>query len=229
MKALCVVLTLVILACAALAPAERRVVLGKLGQVTEVTRIHAAPNTRSRVFYRARAFEYIVLRDAERQGWFRVLMSNGLWGYIQADTVARLPYNVTHTPSSRPGGNVASRGALAQYALNYTGTPYEWGGNDMRNGVDCSGFVKNLFGRIGVNLPRTAARQARVGKPIYRLEDLKPGDRLYFWERRRNTIGHTGIYLGNGFFVHSSRGRGGVATDDLRKPTWRNTLVAARR
>jgi len=68
-----------------------------------------------------------------------------------------------------------------------------------------------------------------VGTPVTRLEDLQPGDRLYFWDAKRGMIGHTGIYLGGGYFVHSSRGHGGVNTDYLGQKKWLNILVAARR
>jgi cell wall-associated NlpC family hydrolase len=129
---------------------------------------------------------------------------------------------------------VASRGGdarskMADYSLKFQGTPYVWGGNDELNGIDCSGFVKKMYGKIGLSLPRTAAEQALVGKPIYNLEDLQKGDRLYFWDKKRGKIGHTGIYLGDGNFVHSSSGRGGVATDYLGSDRWLKILVAARR
>lgn len=65
--------------------------------------------------------------------------------------------------------------------------------------------------------------------PITRYEDLQPGDRLYFWSTSRNKVGHTGIYLGNGYFSHSSTTNGGVATDNLGNPHWQKMLVAARR
>ncbi|HXH60610.1 MAG TPA: NlpC/P60 family protein, partial [Fimbriimonadaceae bacterium] len=95
-------------------------------------------------------------------------------------------------------------------------------------------FVKDVFADIGVELPRTAAEQYKVGTPVTRLEDLKPGDRLYFWDNKRGIIGHTGIFVGfqsdgGAYFIHSSKSRGGVATSDLRNPMWRRLLVAARR
>jgi cell wall-associated NlpC family hydrolase len=126
--------------------------------------------------------------------------------------------------------NEATGNPLVDYALKFQGTPYEWGGNDLVNGIDCSGFVKQVMkGTIGYNLPRTAAEQALVGTPIRRFEDLRPGDRLYFRMRSESKISHTGIYMGNWRFVHSSHGKGGVSTDSLTKASWRNMLVAARR
>lgn len=202
-------------------------VIGKLGQTVEAAPIYAEPNLKGRTMYQAKPFEYLVIRSTRFEPWLAVVMQNGRLGYIRTDRVARLPYDVSMDLAASRGSN--AKGALAGYALKYVGTPYKWGGNDLQRGIDCSGFVQQLFGKIGVDLPRTAAQQALVGQQIARLEDLRSGDRLYFWDRGRGKIGHTGIYMGNGYFVHSSSGRRGVATDDLRDPKWSKTLVAARR
>ncbi len=206
-------------------------VLGKLGQATASTRIYASPNTRSRVFYRVKPFEYLVVRDSNDSRWISVLLQTGVYGYAPKKDVAELPYQVTTSQSRRASPALTSRtgSALASYSLNFLGTPYKWGGNDEYSGIDCSGFVKKLYGKVGVDLPRTADEQSRVGQPITDLAYLQPGDRLYFWEAKRGRIGHTGMYLGNGYFVHSSMGHKGVATDYLDTPKWRKILVAARR
>ncbi len=219
--------------------------LGKLGQTTARVAIYAAPTTRAQVFYRAKPYDYVIVRTAATKiGWVRVVMATGIDGYAKRDKVAVLPYDIVAkaaTPTAVPTVNRGARGsaaplsrggagyAVVSNALNYRGTPYVWGGTDLQRGIDCSGFVQKLYGGVGVNLPRTAAEQALVGQPITRLQDLQPGDRLYFWERKRGKIGHTGIYMGNGYFVHSSRGHQGVATDYLGKPNWLRILVAARR
>lgn len=216
-------------------PATKKVVIGKLGQALESSKIHATPSTRGRVYYKVKPYEYLVVKPAKKKGWTLVYMQNQTYGYIQDSKVAVLPYEVSAdvTTSSSSSGKTAlssrSASAVADYALNFKGTPYKWGGNSLTGGIDCSGFVKELFEEAGVNLPRTAAQQLKVGKAITRLEDLQKGDRLYFWDKKRNMVGHTGIYLGEGFFVHSSSSRGGVATDNLNDSKWRSILVAARR
>lgn len=208
--------------------------LGKLGQATAVASIYSRMTSSSRVYYHCKAYEYLIVREANSR-WTAVVMENGQLGYIAKTKVAVLPYTVTTRSAQTPPPATTSRGSaearalLANYSLNYVGTPYKWGGNDLNRGIDCSGFVQQLYGGIGINLPRTAREQAKVGQPITRLEDLKPGDRLYFWDARKQYIGHTGLYLGNGYFVHASSNHGEVATDDLRNPHWRNKLVAARR
>lgn len=221
---------------------QTKVVLGKLGQATSASAIHFRPSSSSGVYYRVQAYQYLIVRQGPSASWTKVLMSNGRYGYVSANAVAELPYEIVQKPgnreASRPaalmsrGGAVARGGEGAQaanYALNFIGTPYKWGGNDEYNGIDCSGFVKKVYGTIGESLPRTAAEQATVGQPIERLEDLRAGDRLYFWDSKRGKIGHTGIYLGNTYFVHASSGHGQVATDYLGSAKWLRMLVAARR
>lgn len=232
--------SLLLLAVSALSSAAGPL-LGKMGQATAATKIYASPTTSSRVFYRVKPFEYLIVRNrTAKAGWVRILMANGIDAYTRKDRVAVLPYDVRAkeaptaavryaSRSTAPASRGSAGATVVNQAMAYRGTPYQWGGNDLRNGIDCSGFVKQLYGQVGVDLPRTAAQQALVGQPITRLEDLRAGDRLYFWERKRGIIGHTGIYMGNGYFVHSSRGHRGVATDVLSKGNWLKILVAARR
>ncbi len=196
-------------------------VLGNLGQAVETTNIYASPNTKSRIFYTAKQYKYLIV-SKYTDTYHKVVMSNGVYGYARTSKVAMLPQLVRQSTQS------SSRAVAATKGLNYIGTPYVWGGDNINSGIDCSGFVKKLYGDIGINLPRTAAEQAKVGTPIHRLQDLIAGDRLYFWEKKRATIGHTGLYLGNGYFVHSSRGKNGVDTDKLTEK-WQRILVAARR
>lgn len=218
---------------------EKRVVLGKLGQAIKETKILSKPG--GRAYYTVKPFEYLVLKTSDKPNTYKVLLQNGRDGYVNTDDVAKLPYDVTRpaTTVAKASGTTKrsgtttltsrSRAAIADYSLNFTGTPYKWGGNDPKNGIDCSAFVKYLYGQIGVSLPRTAAEQVKVGQPIARLEDLQPGDRLYFWSSSRNTIGHTGIYLGNGYFCHATSSKGKVTTDYLGTDKWLKILVAARR
>ncbi len=206
-------------------------VLGNLGQATGSVLIKSKASDRSATYYRVRPYEYLVVNSYDKAGvWFKVLMSDGRSGYVRSSAVAKLPYQVTSASESPSYSNYGggSGSAIANYSLKFIGTPYKWGGNDPNAGIDCSGFVKQMYGTIGVSLPRTAAEQALVGQPVTRLEQLVPGDRLYFWENKRQKIGHCGIYLGRGYFVHSSVGKKGVSTDYLTKK-WLQILVAARR
>ncbi|MGZ5500860.1 MAG: C40 family peptidase [Nitrososphaeraceae archaeon] len=82
---------------------------------------------------------------------------------------------------------------------------------------DCSGFVYYLFTTIGVSIPRTSIGQSEIGKKLTR-EELKKGDMLFFDTYQRNHINHSGVYLGDGKFIHSSSGKAyGVIISDLDK------------
>lgn len=230
----------VAVAFAVTAGAMAQSVIGMLGQTVAKTTIYRQPSTKSAKLYTVQAYEYLVVGKSPHAGWTKVVMSDGTVGYIATEAVAELPYEVktqadrnargSTGPSRGATSNGADpRGAMAGYALNFVGTKYVWGGNSLTEGVDCSGFVQQLYGKIGIQLPRTASTQANVGEPIYNLEDLRAGDRLYFWDAKLGKIGHTGIYLGNGYFVHSSSSEKSVVTDFLGKKHWLDKLVSARR
>jgi len=114
---------------------------------------------------------------------------------------------------------------IVQESFRYLGLPYRYGGH-LPYDTDCSLFVQRVFLSQGVNLPRTAAAQSQVGTPVA-LNELRPGDRLYFINSR-GVINHTGIYIGAGRFIHASSNRGCVAVDNLANSYLRR-LVAIRR
>ena len=119
---------------------------------------------------------------------------------------------------------------LAQ-ARYYRDTPYARGGSLLTgNATDCSGFVQYIYKGFKINLPRSSAEQAEVGKVVTQDMDfskLLPGDLLFF--RRGGRVGHAGIYLGGGKMIHASNYRNGVTVTDLRQPYYEGTFVVARR
>lgn len=101
--------------------------------------------------------------------------------------------------------------SLLKEADSWIGTPYAWGGND-RKGVDCSGFVTQVFLRsLDISLPRTSQQQMEYCRPVDR-KDLLPGDLVFFTVRGGDRVGHVGIYIGNGQMVHASSSKGVVIT-----------------
>jgi cell wall-associated NlpC family hydrolase len=122
-------------------------------------------------------------------------------------------------------------GLLAK-AKTYLGLPYRRGGVSPK-GFDCSGFVRYVFGSMGIDLDRTSGAQAKQGDPID-LAHIQPGDLLFFSTRgMRKGISHVGIYLGEGRFIHSSTWRGsgthGVKLADLASNYFSERLVSIRR
>lgn len=93
---------------------------------------------------------------------------------------------------------------LLNVADDWLGTPYRFGGT-TKSGVDCSGFVQNVYKSIGINLPRTSSDQYAFTRRISK-DDLKIGDLVFF--RRTARISHVGIYIGNNYMIHASTSRG---------------------
>jgi len=101
------------------------------------------------------------------------------------------------TPSYDPNLPTPRYGQVVGIALQYLGIPYVWGGSSPSTGFDCSGFVAYVFAQVGVSLPHHAASQYGYGTPVP-YDQLAPGDLVFF-----SGLGHVGIYIGEGQFVHA--------------------------
>ena len=106
------------------------------------------------------------------------------------DTAVVVPTYDADLPAARYGGVVG-------IALQYLGIPYVWGGSSPSTGFDCSGFTSYVFAQVGVSLPHHAASQYSMGTPVS-YDQLAPGDLVFF-----SGLGHVGIYIGEGQFVHA--------------------------
>ena len=117
-------------------------------------------------------------------------------------------------------------------ARHYRDAPYSRGGSlATGSSTDCSGFVQFIYQGFKIDLPRSSAEQAQVGKVVTHNMDfskLLPGDLLFF-RRGGHHIGHAGIYLGEGKMIHASNRRWGVTITDLRQPYYEGTFVVAKR
>lgn len=98
------------------------------------------------------------------------------------------------TGSSSQGSATGS--AIVNYALQFVGNPYVWGGTSLTNGADCSGFVQQVYAHFGYSLPRTSSEQRSVGRAVS-YSEAQPGDIICY-------SGHVAIYMGNGQIVHAS-------------------------
>ena len=161
----------------------------------------------------------------ERGTHWGVVMINGSIGWIDQsclevsnDTIPAEQLDLM----LRGGG----RADVVNEARRYLGVPYRYGGSLPYN-VDCSLLVQTAYGSCGVRLPRTAASQFEVGRPV-NYNELAPGDRLYF-VNRSGRINHTGMYTGDGMFIHASSRRGCVGVDSLSDSFYWSRFIGARR
>ena len=117
----------------------------------------------------------------------------------------------------------ARYGQVVGIALQYLGTPYVWGGSSPATGFDCSGFVAYVYAQVGVSLPHHAASQYGYGTPVSR-DQLEPGDLVFF-----DGLGHVGIYIGGGQFVHAPHTGDVVKISSLYESWYASTYYGARR
>ncbi len=118
------------------------------------------------------------------------------------------------------------KAVLIPMAESALGVPYKFGGTTME-GFDCSGFVRWAYSYAGVKLPRTAREQSKLGTAISDRNGLEVGDIVAFYNRKRGY--HTGIYVGDGKFVHSPSRRKKVQISKLSNPYFNNSYLGARR
>lgn len=114
---------------------------------------------------------------------------------------------------------------LVDSAYQYIGVPYVFGGNTPK-GFDCSGFTKYVFSNNGIELPRMADEQYRMGFRV-RKNELIPGD-LVFFTTYEPGVSHTGIYVGDGNFI-SATSSGGIRVDSLKSGYWSERYIGAKR
>ncbi|MEE0425777.1 MAG: NlpC/P60 family protein [Blautia sp.] len=107
--------------------------------------------------------------------------------------------------SSSSGSSSSGSGSgssVVNYATQFVGNPYVWGGTSLTSGADCSGFVQSVYANFGVSLPRTSYEQQNAGTEVS-YADAQPGDLICYG-------GHVAIYMGNGQIVHASNAKDGI-------------------
>ena len=118
-----------------------------------------------------------------------------------ANTVDPSEYESSSSSSSSGSGS-----SVVNYATQFVGNPYVWGGTSLTDGADCSGFVQSVYKNFGVDLPRTSYEQQNAGTEVS-YEDAQPGDLICYG-------GHVAIYMGDGKIVHASNAKDGIKVSD---------------
>ena len=130
--------------------------------------------------------------------------------YVEEDYEQEEEVTYSETTSSGDGSYIVD------YAKQYVGNPYVYGGNSLTNGVDCSGFTQQVFGDNGISLARTAADQSQGGQDVS-MDDLQAGDLLFY--DNGGYVGHVAIYCGDGTVVHASNEETGITISDANYRT----------
>ena len=142
-------------------------------------------------------------------GWVKINVDSDQ-GYVSSDYVevsTELAKAMTMTEVRYGQGVSDVRVSMVQYATQFVGNPYVWGGTSLTRGADCSGFVLSVYANYGISLPHSSRAQANCGSTISASE-AKPGD-LFFYGNGKS-INHVAIYIGNGQVVHASSPKSGI-------------------
>ena len=201
--------------------AAENVELGDGEANTAVVNIRATPSAEGDLL--AQMSEGDKARIIGINSTFYKVIFNGTTGYVRSDLLA-----LTEAPLSNSSGVAVSIGSqLVDYAYNYLGVSYVWGGTTP-SGFDCSGFTKYVCNAFGYSINRTAAQQLGNGTSISQSE-LQPGDLVFFANTYASSAAatHVGIYVGDGKFIHAASG--GVKVTALSDSYYACRYVGARR
>lgn len=170
-------------------------------------------NTDAEVITKVSRGEELEVVESEGE-WVKVYLDDEEV-YVFAECVkvdAKLMTAITMTELLYGQGISDVRVDLCQYAKQFLGNPYVWGGVSLTNGADCSGFVLSVFKKYGVSLPHYSGAQANSGTKIS-LSDAKPGDLVFYGKGQ--TINHVAIYIGNGQVIHASSPTTGIKISNV--------------
>ncbi len=208
---------------------------------TQTLKVRESDSTDAAVVTLVAEGEELTVKGQKESGWYKV-KANGKTGYVaeefvevekvyqeaesKAEEEARLKAEAAKKASSSgsssgsqsSSGSTSSSGqAVANYALQFVGNPYVWGGSSLTNGADCSGFVMAVYRNFGVSLPHSSSALRSSGRGVS-YSEAQPGDIICY-------SGHVGIYIGNGQIVHASSAKTGIKVSNA---TYKN-IVAVRR
>ena len=186
--------------------------------ITDNLNVRTEPNTDASVITtveNGQELEFVEMLD----GWVKIAIDSDE-GYVSADYVEVkdvLPRALTMTEARYGVGVSDVRVDLVEYALEFVGNPYVWGGTSLTKGADCSGFVLSVFKKYGYTLPHHSGSQANCGTKVSESE-LLPGDLIFYSDGKK--INHVAIYMGGGQVVHASSPKTGIRVSSYkyRKP-----------
>ncbi len=190
----------------------------ELMAVVSTDRLNARtePNTDAKIWTQISNNErYHVLSQLD--GWVQIEFDEGgegdgsdevSYAYVSNDYVD-VRYALAEAIKFSPAEENASlRSRVVNYAMQFLGNPYVWGGTSLTKGADCSGFTMSVMKNFGISLPHYSGDQAKRGTRI-KSSQMRPGD-LIFYGNSRGKINHVAMYIGNGQIIHAASRRSGI-------------------
>lgn len=194
---------------------------------TDRLNVRKEPSTESSIWTQISKEErYPVLQQMD--GWVQIELDageeEGDKAFISTrDNNVEVRYALEEAIKFSPLEEVANqqtsrRNKIVNYAVQFVGNPYVWGGTSLTRGADCSGFTQSVMRNFGISLPRVSRDQANAGRAVKQSE-MRPGD-LIFYTNSGGTVNHVAMYIGNGQVVHAASKRSGIriSTWNYRNP-----------
>jgi cell wall-associated NlpC family hydrolase len=171
----------------------------------------------------------IVFSKPQGPGW-----QKGRPEEVKAPPETKAPSKIKQSESSdrqqqkNPPREERDMGVIAaRTAERFVGIPYRWGGENVVDGMDCSGFVRAVYNLCGLSIPRTSGEQFKAGEPVDK-ETLRDGD-LVFFGASKETINHVGIYVGNSRFVHAPKRGEDIRATSIDDSYFERRFIGGRR
>lgn len=188
-------------------------------------KVRAVPNLEGEIVSMVAYGEELEVVE-ELDGWVKILY-DGQEAYVSAEyvTVGKNLKTALNMSEFLYGEGVSDvRVDLCEYAKQFRGNPYVWGGTSLTNGADCSGFVLSIFAKYGIYLPHSSRAQANMGTKIS-MSEARPGDLVFYSKGGR--INHVAIYIGGGQVIHASSPKTGIRITSAyyRTPTTVRRLI----
>ena len=184
---------------------------------TDSLKVRAEANTDSEVITLVPNGEVLEVAAVEGE-WVKVLLDDEE-AYVSGEFVevsAELGTAVTMSELLYGQGISDVRVDICQYAKEFLGNPYVWGGTSLTKGADCSGYVMSLYKKYGVNLPHSSRAQANCGTTI-KVSEAQPGDLIFYGKGK--TINHVAMYIGGGKVIHASSPKTGIRISNVSNRT----------
>lgn len=195
---------------------------------TDVLNVRTEPSKEATIWTQVTNLEkYPVV--TQKDGWVEIELENDNNAFVATDFVDvqyALNEAIKFSPAEEARAQSSSRRQqVVNYAMQFLGNPYVWGGTSLTRGADCSGFTMSVLGHFGYGLPHYSGSQAQMGKKI-NSSQMRPGD-LVFYSNKGGSINHVSMYIGNGQVIHAASRRSGIKISawNYRTPTTIRNII----